>query len=118
VRAIRASLPGQVLCERLDAARLQYGELYSLADIRRHVIATLPWRLANPRTARVEPVGAYAARIPDEALLKYDDAVKTRLFSAFFVVSPAYDHAEPGPDPWIIGEVADTGLYAVIAQWV
>lgn len=37
-----------------------------------------------------------------EALLKYDDAVRSGLFSKFWVATPTY-YQERQMDPWIIG---------------
>src|SRR5207245_7439696 len=54
--------------------------------------------------------------IPDEALLKYDAAVQSGLFSAFSVVTPAY-FSQKQVDPWIVAQVDGAELYAVIAQW-
>jgi hypothetical protein len=116
VRAIRARLPGQMLRERLEMAQVCYGPLYSLADVRLRVAHTLPRRPGFVRSAVLEPIEDYRQHIPDEALLKYDDAVQSRLFGKFWVATPAY-YQERQIDPWIIGEVTGTDRYAVIAQW-
>jgi hypothetical protein len=116
LRAIRARLPGQVLRERIEMARVCYGPLYTLAEIRQRVGQTLARRTGFVRGAVLEPIEDYRAAIPDEALLKYDDAVKSGLFTKFWVATPTY-YQERQVDPWILGEVAGTDLYAVIAQW-
>jgi hypothetical protein len=116
VAAIRARLPGQVLRERLDTARLLYGPLYLPAEIRQRVAETLPPRLGLVRGARLEPIETFGERIPDEALLKYDEALGRRLFGRFWVAVPTYNRQQQ-IDPWILGEIAGTELCAVIAQW-
>jgi hypothetical protein len=116
VRAIRARLPGQMLRERLEMAQVCYGPLYRLADVRLRVARTLPRRPGFVRSAVLESIEDYRQPIPDEALLKYDDAVKSRLFAKFWVATPAY-YQDRQIDPWIIGEVAGIDRYAVIAQW-
>ena len=68
------------------------------------------------RRAVFEPIDSYQGPIPDEALLKYDAAVQSGLFSAFSVVTPAY-FSQKQVDPWIVAQVDGAELYAVIAQW-
>jgi hypothetical protein len=116
VRAIRARLPGQMLRERLEMAQLCHGPLFTLAEIRQKVGQTLPRRAGYVRGATLEPVEEYRQGIPDDALLKYDDALKSGLFSKFWVATPTY-YQERQVDPWIIGEVVGADRYAVIAQW-
>ena len=116
VRAIRARLPGQMLRERIQMAQVCHGPLYSLAEIRQRVGQTLSRRAGYVRGAVLEPIEDYREAIPDEALLKYDDAVKSGFFSKFWVATPTY-YQERQVDPWILGEVAGTDRYAVIAQW-
>ena len=90
VREIRSRLPGQMLQERLETAQLTYGPLYSLAEVRQRVGEVLPRRLGYVRSAVLEPIETYRERIPDESLLKYDDAVRSGLFSKFWVATPTY----------------------------
>jgi hypothetical protein len=116
IRAIRARLPGQMLYERIEMAQLCYGPLHTLAEIRLKVGQALPRRAGYVRGAVLEPIEEYRQAIPDEALLKYDDAVKSGLFSKFWVATPTY-YQERQVDPWILGEVIGTDRYAVIAQW-
>lgn len=116
VRAIRARLPGQVLTERVEMARVTYGPLHTLPQIRDRIGQVLPRRLGYVRTATLEPIETYRERIPDEALVKWDDAVKAGLFDRFWVATPAY-FRERQVDPWILGEITGVGLFAVIAQW-
>jgi hypothetical protein len=115
-RQIRARLPGQMVRERLDTARVMYGELHTRAELEHKVAVTLASRLGYRRTAVLEPIESYRPRIPDDALVKYDDAVRTGLFESFLVATPAY-RAERQSDPWIVGEVREAGVFAVIAQW-
>ena len=116
VRDIRTRLPGQMLRERIEMASLLFGPLYSLQGVRTRVGETLPLRLGYVRSAVTEPIETYRARIPDEALLRYDDAVQSGLFSTFMVVTPTY-YRERQFDPWIIAEVTGSDRWAVIAQW-
>lgn len=121
LRAINESLPGQMLLKHLEAAQLQYGQLFTIAEIRQRVGATLPRRVGFVRGATLEPIEDYRQPIPDEALLKYDDALRSGLFSKFWVATPTY-YQERQADPWILGEVKDSeemgsARYAAIAQW-
>ena len=116
VREIRSRLPGQMLQERLENAQLTYGPLYTLAEVRQRVGEVLPRRLGYVRSAVLEPIEHYRERIPDESLLKYDDAVRSGLFSKFWVATPTY-YQERQVDPWIVAEVTGTDRWAVIARW-
>jgi hypothetical protein len=116
VRAVRSRLPGQMLQERLETAQLTYGPLYTLAEVRQRVGEVLPRRFGYVRSAMLEPIEAYRHRIPDHALLKYDDAVQSGLFSKFWVATPAY-YQERQVDPWIVAEVSGSDRWAVIARW-
>ncbi|MGH7390722.1 MAG: hypothetical protein ACREM3_14880 [Candidatus Rokuibacteriota bacterium] len=115
-RDIRRRLPGQMLDERLETARLYYGPLHTVDEVRARVARTLPHRLGFVRGATLEPIEAYRAHIPDEALLKWDDAVSKNIFSQYWVAIPTYLGRNQA-DPWIIGQVTGSGLCAVIAQW-
>src|SRR5262245_28571444 len=117
LRQIRACLPGQVLWERIDTAHAAYGPLYTLAQIQRRIGESLPARFGFRRTAICEPIETYrGSRIPDEALVKYDEAARSGLFARFWVATPTY-REERQADPWILGEIEDTDSYAVIARW-
>jgi hypothetical protein len=116
VAGIRSRLPGQVLRQRIEMAKVCYGPLHTLAEVRRKVGEALPYRLGFIRGAALEPIETYREMIPDAALLKYDDAVKSSLFSKFWVATPTY-YEERQIDPWILGEVDGGELFAVIAQW-
>ena len=116
VRAIRSRLPGQMLNTRLERAALEYGPLYTLTEMRTRIGETLRWRFGYVRGATLVPIETYRGSIPDDALLKYDDAEKTGLFSRFLVATPTY-YQERQLDPWIVAEVAGGDRWAVIAQW-
>jgi hypothetical protein len=116
VRAVRDRLPGQLLRERLEMAQLYYGPLYTLPEIRQKVGEVLPRRVGFVRAAALEPIQTYSEAIPDEALLKYDDAARSGLFSKFWVATPTY-YQERQMDPWIIGEVIGSDRWVVVAQW-
>src|SRR5262249_60109445 len=82
VRQIRERLPGQVVLERTDAARALYGPLYERGEIERRIGETLPSRWGRARTARLELIEEYDGDlIPADALIKFDDAERTGLFS-------------------------------------
>lgn len=116
LRAIRAGLPGQMLRERQQIARVCYGMLYTQAEIRKKVADTLLPRVGFVRGAVLEPIETYSRPIPDDALIKYDDAVQTGVFSKFLVATPRY-YSQRQVDPWIVGQVVGTELWAVIVQW-
>jgi hypothetical protein len=116
VRAIRFRLPGQAVGERIEIARVAYGQLYTMGLIRERVAETLPIRVGYIRSAVSKTIEEYGGSIPDESLLKYDDAERSGLFSEFMVVTPTY-YREPQVDPWLVARVAGTSLWAVIARW-
>lgn len=116
VRAIRFRLPRQAVTERVETARLSYGPLYTMGLIRERVAETLPSRIGYVRSTVIESIEQYTGPIPDEALLKYDDAVRSGLFARFWVVTPTY-YWKSQVDPWIVAEVAGTTLCAVVARW-
>ena len=117
VRRVRSRLPGQMIRERLETAALLYGPLYSLSEVRQRVAATLPRRAGFVRGTALESIESYREWIPNDALLKWDDAMRSGLFSRFLVATPTY-YRDQQVDPWIIAEVADgTDRWVVIAQW-
>jgi len=116
VQEIRHRLPGQARRQRLDTARLEYGPLYALAEIRQRVAQTLPQKFGFIRGAVIEAIESYQGLIPDEALLKYDAALQSGLFSVFTVVTPTY-FRQRQIDPWIVARVDGAELYAVVAKW-
>lgn len=82
------------------------------------------------RQSRWEKITLYHRRqIPDAALLTYHAALRSRLFSEFFVVEPQYrERPSAVRDPWLVGQVADTPdtgwhrtnqnrCYIVLASW-
>ena len=115
--AIRARLPGQMLQQRIENAQLTYGPLYTLAEVRKRVGDALPRRMGYVRSAVLEPIESYRHPIPDEALLKYDDAIQSGIFDKFWIATPTY-YQERQVDPWIIGEIGGgADRWAVIARW-
>ena len=76
----------------------------------------LPTRIGYVRSTAMKPIEEYSGLIPDEVLLKYDDAERSGLFAKFWVVTPTY-YWKSQVDPWIVAEVAGTTLWAVIARW-
>ncbi|MGH7413977.1 MAG: hypothetical protein ACREKJ_07225 [Candidatus Rokuibacteriota bacterium] len=116
LRAIRLRLPGQAVMERVEMARAAHGPLYTMGLIREQVAETLPVKLGYVRSTVVELIEEYREVIPDDALLKYDDAERSGLFSKFSILTPTY-YRERQIDPWIVGEVTGSKLCAVIASW-
>jgi hypothetical protein len=57
---------------------------------RRHAVTRAAVRLGYRRTAVFQPIESYRERIPDDVLLKYDDAQATELFANFCVATPPY----------------------------
>src|SRR6266478_3534229 len=110
-RDIARRLPGQARRQRLDTARLEYGPLYTLAEIHQRVAQTLPQKIGFIRRAVFQPIESYQGLIPDEALIKYDDAARSGLFSAFTVVTPTY-FSKKQVDPWIVAQVDGAELDA------
>src|SRR5437879_5920556 len=77
------------------------------------IAAVAPFRRAR---AALELIESYRERIPEHALLKYDDAVQSGLFDKFWVATPTY-YQERQVDPWIVAEVGGADRWAVIARW-
>jgi hypothetical protein len=115
VREIRAGLPGQVRQARLMTASMLYGPLCSLDGLHRRIAHTLPSRFGSVRYAKISPIEQSDALIPDEVLLKYDDAAQLDVFSRFLIATPAYWLGAEG-DPWLVANVAGTDRWAVIAR--
>ena len=116
VHAVRFRLPGQAVTERIEMARVSYGPLYPIGLVRERIAETLPSRIGYVRSTVMEPIEQYRGPMPDEVLLKYDDAERSGLFAKFWVVTPTY-YWKSQVDPWIVAEVAGTALWAVIARW-
>ena len=116
VRRIRDRLPGQTLGERIAQALARYGRVYTGAELR--AAACPRWRAWLSRFAHdvMQPLEAYQAPIPDDAL-RYDDASDTAWFSQFCVVAPA-SAGRDRPARWIVGQLrGGAELYAVDARW-
>jgi hypothetical protein len=107
-RAIRFRLPGQAVMERIELARVAYGPLYTIGLVQERVAETLPTRFGYVRSTAMEPIEEYRGLMPDEVLLKYDEAERSGLFAKFWVVTPTY-YRTPQADPWLVAEVAGPG---------
>ena len=116
IRDIRAGLPGQLRQQRLRTASLVFGPLYSLDQIHRRIAGTLPFRLGSVRRLRVTPIEQAEIIIPEDVLLRYDEAVQAGVFARFLVGTPAY-YWRPAGDAWLVAEVAGTERWAVLAHW-
>lgn len=116
IRDIRAGLPGQLRQERLATAALLYGPLCSLDQVHHRIARTLPWLFGSVRRVTVTPVDQSDTVLPDEILLKYDDAVQLGVFSRFLVAIPAY-YWSPRGDPWLVAKVDGTDRWAFIIGW-
>jgi hypothetical protein len=98
VRAIRFRLPGQAVMERIELARVAYGPLYTIGLVQERVAETLRPRIGYVRSTAMEPIEEYRGLMPDEVLLKYDEAERSGLFAKFWVVTPTY-YRTPQVDP-------------------
>src|SRR5437773_9607036 len=87
---IRRRLPGQARRQRLDTARLEYGPLYTLAEIHQRVAQTLPQKIGFIRRAMFQPTEANQGLSPAEPLAKKNDGPRTALFPAFTVLRPTH----------------------------
>jgi hypothetical protein len=115
VRDIRAGLPGQLRQRRLATASLLYGPLCSLDELHSRIARTLPFRFGIVRRVSVVNIERSETVLPDDVLLKYDDAVQAGVFSRFLVATPAY-YWWPQGDPWLVAEVEGTERWAVIVR--
>jgi hypothetical protein len=113
---IRAGLPGQARQARLMTASMLYGPLCSLDALHRRIARALPLQLGHVRHVRMSPIEQSDALIPDDVLLRYDEAVQLSVFARFLIATPAYWFGAHG-DPWLVAEVAGTDRWAVIARW-
>jgi hypothetical protein len=116
VRHIRAGLPGQLRRHRLRTASLLYGPLYTVDEAHRRIAGTLPFRFGWVRRVRVVPIERSETLLPDDVLLRYDDAAQAGVFSRFLVATPAY-YWWPQPEAWLLAEVDGTARWAVLARW-
>lgn len=116
IHDIRAGLPGQLRQQRLRTASLIFGPLYSLDQVHHRIAHTLPFRFGGLRRMCVTPIERAEIIIPEDVLLRYDEAVHSGLFSRFLVGTPAY-YWWPTSDAWLVAEVAGTERWAVLAHW-
>jgi hypothetical protein len=85
-------------------------------ELRARIAGSLPWTFGSVRCARLEPIEDTEIVIPDEILVKYDDALQLGLFSRFMVARAAY-YLAPQPNPWLVAEVAGSERWVAIARW-
>src|SRR6266851_169553 len=64
--------------------------------IQERVAETLPTRIGYVRSTAMEPIEEYSGLMPNEVLLKYDDAERSGLFAKFWVVTPTYYRTPQG----------------------
>lgn len=106
----RRSLAGQRTLSDVSSAEARFGLSLSGPEIRRRIKQILPWRLGRARSIVCVELTHYAAWIPDEALLVWEEARETPGFQDFCIMWPVYDrdaalamHRPRGIDPWLIG---------------
>ena len=117
VRRIRERLLRPTLEERVAQVRARYGRVYTLTQLRATASARRRGRARRCEHGFMESIEAYEAPIPDDALLRYEDASETTWFWRFHVVMPISSRAER-PLRWIVGEVrGGADLYAIVARW-
>jgi hypothetical protein len=117
VRRIRDRLLRPTLDERVARVRARYGRVYTRAQLCGGGAARRRGRFRRLERGCARSLEAYGARIPDDALLRYDDALGTEAFSQFWVVTPA----RSGRDRcarWLVGELrGGVDLFAIVARW-
>lgn len=116
IRDIRAGLPGQLRQQRLRTASLIFGPLYSLDQIHRRIAHTLPFRFGCVRRMSVAPIERSETIMPEDVLLRYDEASQSGVFSRFLVGTPAY-YCWPTRDAWLLAQIDSTERWAVLAHW-
>jgi len=116
VAEIRQDLAGQQTRGRWDLAEAQFGLIMDIGTLRDRIRKTIPFRLFNVRHVDWEDIGSYTGHIPDQALLKYEEARRTGLFRCFKVAAPMYSTFNPVSDPWLLGYV-DPSHAIVLAYW-
>ncbi len=117
IREIRDRLLRPTLEERVAQVRARYGRVYTPAQLRAAASPRQPNRLRSFERRFLEPLETYGALIPDDALLRYGDALEAESFSQFWVVAPA----RSGQDRcarWIVGQLrGGLDLFAIVARW-
>lgn len=116
IRRIRDRLLRPTLEERVAQVRARYGRVYTAAQLRAAASPRQRNRFRGFERGFLEPLETYGA-IPDDALLRYDDALETESFSQFWVVAPARSGRDR-PTRWIVGQLrGGLGLFAIVARW-
>ena len=117
VRRIRDRLLRPTLEERVAQARARYGRVYTLGQLRAAAYPRRRGRLSRFERGSMEPLEIYRALIPDDALLRYNDASETESFSQFWVVTPTRVGRDR-PARWLVGQLrGGVQLYAIVARW-
>jgi hypothetical protein len=138
-QAVRAALAKeQGARERAQLAQAQFGIAFTPREVHERIRKVLPWRLSAKRSTHwymVEGYGttpsgawgvmnnnsdldAYPRLIPDAALARYNEAEKTKLFEAFYVIEPVYaERSRVQADPWLVGRIGLPERYIVLAYW-
>jgi hypothetical protein len=106
VKKIRAALPN--LAPNLEVAAAQFGLQVPARAVHQHARRALPFKFFSRRGSTWWTVDHFRGSVPDQALLKYDEAKRTGLLTHFYVVVPMRSTAryEFAPrDPWLVGSV-------------
>lgn len=110
VMTIRKSLDGQLAViksrERRERIRSEFGLIYPLNVLAKHIKSTLPRKPFKSRGLHITAIHDYKSWMPDQALLNYKRATESKLFVAYSVIEPVYmEKVETYPDPWLVGWV-------------
>jgi hypothetical protein len=117
IQRIRDRLLRPTLEERVAQVRARYGRVYTPAQLRTAASPHQRNRFRGFQRGFLEPLETYEAPIPDDALLRYDDALGTESFSQFWVVTPARA-GQDRPIRWIVGQLrGGVDLFAIVARW-
>ena len=117
IRRIRDRLLRPTLEERVAQVRARYGRVYTPAQLRAAASPRQRNRFRGFKRGFLEPLETYGAPIPDDALLRYGDALETESFSQFWVVAPARS-GQHRCARWIVGQLrGGLDLFAIVARW-
>lgn len=123
LETVRAGLAGQKrrewrrrADEILERATAEFGLAFTTEEITARVAAVLPWVPFKKRSALWIALEDYAGTLPDAAILAWQRAEQSRLFTSFDVVEPRYVSRAPAPDPWLVGHVS--GYRGQAKDWI
>lgn len=112
---VRQKLPGQVAQSRRALAEAQYGLAMSQRELHDKIRRSIRARFGFERSSSGVGITSYTRFIPDEALLKYQEAKDSGFFDRFTIEWPTYD-SKQAPDPYLVGWLdGDTAI--VLAYW-